>query len=670
MGKEKSSKKVQQKPLHVQLTENILPNRKARTKYAIRNQEKEKDDEFVDSKLSQKILKIAKEQQEELEKEQGQKQEEDKTIEKQNKTLSDIIMEKIESQQNSKKQMSLDKESSSTVNPKVVEVYSKVGTLLSGYKSGKIPKAFKIIPSLPDWEDILYLTKPENWTPHATLQATRIFVSNLSDKQSQRFFDIVLLDKVRDDIKENKKLNPHLYMALKKALYKPAAFFKGILFPLSAIVGSVISKVSIPMLHSSAALLRLAEMDYTGPSSLFIRILLDKKYALPYKVVDALVFHFVRFKNDERKMPVLWHQSFLVFAQRYKQDLTPEQKEALFDVLKSKLHEQITPEIRREIANSVARDEIIQDLIYIGCSNIFDIIPRFINKLHINKKEDMSSGLPWLEKYRPVVLDDIVGNEDIVERLKVIANDGNMPHMLLSGAPGVGKTTSILCLARALLGDHYNNDAVLELNASDDSMTIGAQQSLRRIIELFSKTTRFALACNISNKIIEPIQSRCTIFKFKKLTDDMIEKRLLEICKHQDVKYVPKGIDAIVFTSEGDMRQAINNLQSIFNGFGIVTEENVYVNCDVPHPHLLGEILDDCLNGNVSEAMDKMTNLLHKGHSAEGIATTLFRALKTKNEINEAMRLEIIFVIICFGTAHRKILEVSDKNYNSANWYH
>nr|CAG8517576.1 15752_t:CDS:10 [Entrophospora candida] len=613
MGKEKSSKKVQQKPLHVQLTENILPNRKARTKYAIRNQEKEKDDEFVDSKLSQKILKIAKEQQEELEKEQGQKQEEDKTIEKQ-----------------------------------------KVGTLLSGYKSGKIPKAFKIIPSLPDWEDILYLTKPENWTPHATLQATRIFVSNLSDKQSQRFFDIVLLDKVRDDIKENKKLNPHLYMALKKALYKPAAFFKGILFPLSAIVGSVISKVSIPMLHSSAALLRLAEMDYTGPSSLFIRILLDKKYALPYKVVDALVFHFVRFKNDERKMPVLWHQSFLVFAQRYKQDLTPEQKEALFDVLKSKLHEQITPEIRREIANSVARDEIIQDLIYIGCSNIFDIIPRFINKLHINKKEDMSSGLPWLEKYRPVVLDDIVGNEDIVERLKVIANDGNMPHMLLSGAPGVGKTTSILCLARALLGDHYNNDAVLELNASDDSMTIGAQQSLRRIIELFSKTTRFALACNISNKIIEPIQSRCTIFKFKKLTDDMIEKRLLEICKHQDVKYVPKGIDAIVFTSEGDMRQAINNLQSIFNGFGIVTEENVYVNCDVPHPHLLGEILDNCLNGNVSEAMDKMTNLLHKGHSAEGIATTLFRALKTKNEINEAMRLEIIFEV---GTAHRKILE-------------
>merc|ERR1712072_199779 len=113
--------------------------------------------------------------------------------------------------------------------------------------------------------------------------------------------------------------------------------------------GSVITKVSIPVLHSGAALLRLAEMDYTGPNSLFIRVLLDKKYALPYKVVDALVFHFIRFKRDPRDMPVLWHQSLLVFAQRYKADMTPEQKEALMEVLKAKQHPQITPEIRREL---------------------------------------------------------------------------------------------------------------------------------------------------------------------------------------------------------------------------------------------------------------------------------------------------------------------------------
>ncbi|RUP50084.1 Bystin-domain-containing protein [Jimgerdemannia flammicorona] len=196
------------------------------------------------------------------------------------------------------------------------------------------------------------------------------------------FFSLVLFERVRDDIAETKKLNYHLYMALKKALYKPAAFFKGILFPLcesgtctlkeAAIIGSVITKVSIPVLHSSAALLRLAEMDYTGvyavesgpwvcPNSLFIRVLLDKKYALPYKVVDALVSHFARFRNDPRAMPVLWHQALLVFAQRYKQDLVPEQKGTLLELLKVKQHLGITPEIRREIVGSTARGELLAE---------------------------------------------------------------------------------------------------------------------------------------------------------------------------------------------------------------------------------------------------------------------------------------------------------------------
>jgi len=162
------------------------------------------------------------------------------------------------------------------LSPKVVEVYSKVGLLLSRYKSGKLPKAFKIIPSLQNWEEILYITAPENWTVHATYQATRIFTSNLKEKQAHKFFSLVLLDKIRDDIAENKKLNYHLYMALKKSLYKSKAFFKGILFPLcesgtctlkeAAVVGSVITKVSIPVLHSAAALLRLADMEYTGKS--------------------------------------------------------------------------------------------------------------------------------------------------------------------------------------------------------------------------------------------------------------------------------------------------------------------------------------------------------------------------------------------------------------------
>lgn len=144
----------------------------------------------------------------------------------------------------------------------------------------------------------------------------------------------------------------------------------------SAILSSVLSKVSIPMLHSAAALLRLAEMEYSGPNSLFIRVLLDKKYALPYKVVDALVFHFLRFSAEGSgvekikshqagaggmRMPVLWHQSLLVFAQRYKQDLTPDQKTALLDLLRVQKHDGIGPEVRRELTTGKARGEMLDE---------------------------------------------------------------------------------------------------------------------------------------------------------------------------------------------------------------------------------------------------------------------------------------------------------------------
>ncbi|KAL0255766.1 hypothetical protein I308_100573 [Cryptococcus tetragattii IND107] len=257
------------------------------------------------------------------------------------------------------------------LNPKVVEVYSKVGYLLSRYKSGPLPKALKILPSLPHWAQLLALTKPTEWTPHATFACTKIFVSNLKPTEVRVFLEGVLLDKCREDMRMNNgKLNVHLYEALKKGLYKPAAFFKGILFPLcetgcslkeAAIFASVLSKVSVPVLHSAAALLRLASMDYSGPNSLFIRILLDKKYALPYKVVDALVFHFIRLANSPRskdgedKLPVLWHQSLLVFVQRYASDLTPDQKDALLDVIRARPHPTISSEIRREIVNSVER---------------------------------------------------------------------------------------------------------------------------------------------------------------------------------------------------------------------------------------------------------------------------------------------------------------------------
>lgn len=111
-------------------------------------------------------------------------------------------------------------------------VISRVGKLLSRYTAGKLPKAFKHIPSVQHWEEVLYLTEPENWSPNAVYQATRIFASNLGGKKAERFYRLVLLPRVREDIRKNKRLHFALYQTLKKSLYKPAAFFKGILFPL------------------------------------------------------------------------------------------------------------------------------------------------------------------------------------------------------------------------------------------------------------------------------------------------------------------------------------------------------------------------------------------------------------------------------------------------------
>jgi len=138
------------------------------------------------------------------------------------------------------------------MDPAVVEVYRGVGALLSRYTSGKVPKAFKIIPALANWEEVLYLTGPENWTPHATAAATRLFASNLNAKMAQRFFNLVLLPRVRADIAQNRRLHFTLFCALKKATYKPAAWFKGILLPLCVAGNCTLREVRLCRLHEVA----------------------------------------------------------------------------------------------------------------------------------------------------------------------------------------------------------------------------------------------------------------------------------------------------------------------------------------------------------------------------------------------------------------------------------
>jgi len=262
-----------------------------------------------------------------------------------------------------------------------------------------------------------------------------------------------------------------------------------------------------------------------------------------------------------------------------------------------------------------------------------------------------------------------------MDRLRGLAATGNTPNLILAGPPGCGKTTSVLCLARALLGEEHVKAGVLEMNASDDrgidavrdkiknfaqqkvtlpegrqkliildeadSMTEAAQQAMRRIMEQYSSTTRFALACNQSTKIIEPIQSRCAIVRFGKLSDAEILARLKVVAEAEKVACTDGGVEALVFTAEGDMRNALNNLQSTFTGFGAVTRENVMKVCDQPQPQEIQAVIRACLNRDWTQGYDRLAGLHSKGYSCGDIIGTLLRLLKSF-EMREDVKIEFI----------------------------
>lgn len=255
----------------------------------------------------------------------------------------------------------------------------------------------------------------------------------------------------------------------------------------------------------------------------------------------------------------------------------------------------------------------------------------------------MSSIGMWVEKYRPSKLSEIVNQKDVIGSLEsLLKNTPDMPHLLFSGSAGVGKTTAALCIAKQILGELWK-EYTLELNASDerginmvrervkkfsryagldsqipfkiiildeaDEMTSDAQTALRRIIEDTARYCRFILIANNISKIIDPIQSRCAVFKFTSIPEQEVIEHLKVVAKKEKVKTDEAGLKAIYDYSEGDLRHAINLLQSTAS-LGPITEEHVKASAGLIKTNDVSDVLKLALSGKITEAREKTIELI------------------------------------------------------------
>lgn len=286
--------------------------------------------------------------------------------------------------------------------------------------------------------------------------------------------------------------------------------------------------------------------------------------------------------------------------------------------------------------------------------------------------------LPWIEKYRPKKLEDVIGNSEIIKHFKHIAKTGTLQHLLLTGRPGIGKTTSVICLARSLLGDNIKM-GFLELNASDqrgidtvrndiltfckkkitlppdrqkiifldevEAMTAVAQQALLRTIEKYTHNTRFILACNSSASLIDALQSRCILRRFLKIKEPEMLILLQNICEKEGIKCDDSGLKAIIITADGDVRAAVNCLQTVSCTYDLIDSKAVSVVIDKPNYQVIEKLVtvlqsDD--DNAFKKALNTTKDLLVSGYTAMDIVKLFFIVVKDSKWLDEYVKLQFL----------------------------
>ena len=248
----------------------------------------------------------------------------------------------------------------------------------------------------------------------------------------------------------------------------------------------------------------------------------------------------------------------------------------------------------------------------------------------------------WTEKYRPKKLNEVVGQKHVVERLRAYVETNNMPHLLFTGPAGVGKTTCSLAIATEMFGDDWRGNFI-ELNASDergidvvrgkikefarnaplggaefkiifmdeaDALTSDAQAALRRTMEKYSKICRFILSCNYSSKIIDPIQSRCAVFRFKPLTSEDLRGYLQRIINMEQVDIDEEAVAGLVHVARGDMRRAVNSLQVAASLNKHIDMDTIYQISGMANPEEVKHMLEMALGGNFVGARDRLDDIM------------------------------------------------------------